>query len=67
MELKTVHIHKQMRTGSGVIDLGTEERLVPVRPSTRINKEIDEANKKDIIRFKHEYEAAKYLRGEDDE
>jgi len=67
MKMKTVIIKKQMRTGSGVKDLGVEERLVPANYVSRSNKDIEDACKKSEIEFKHQREAANLLRSEDDE
>ena len=67
MKMKMVIIKKQMRTGSGVKDLGAEERLVPANYSSRSNKDIEDACKKSEIEFKHQREAANILRSEDDE
>lgn len=67
MKMKVVRIKKQMRTGSGVKDLGVEERLVPANYGSRSNKDIDEACMKSEIEFKHQREAANILRSEDDE
>ena len=67
MKMKTVIIKKQMRTGSGVKDLGVEARLVPANYSARSNKDIEDAYRQSEIEFKHQCEAADLLRSEDDE
>ncbi len=67
MKMKTVIIKKQMRTGSGVKDLGVEERLVPTNYNSRSNKDIEDACKQSEIKFKHQFEAANLLHSEDDE
>lgn len=67
MKMKTVIIKKQMRTGSGVKDLGVEERLVPINYTSRSNKDIEDACKQREIAFRHECEAAEILRSDDDE
>ena len=67
MKMKTVVIKKQMRTGSGVKDLGVEERLVPTNYTSRSNRDGEEACKQSEIEFKHQCEEADLLRSEDDE
>lgn len=67
MKMKVVRIKKQMRTGSGVRDLGVEERLVPENYGSRSNKDIEEACKQSEIEFKHKCEEADITRSEDDE